>query len=192
VLVGKYLYDPYGNILSRSGPLADANLYRFSSKEFHVASGLVYYLYRSYDSNLQRWLNRDPVEEFGGINLYCFVLNDPANLIDPFGESFWEFFWKKLIWPFDNEQEFWDAMGECAGMCGAMPGGGKNATKISKFSLEKGKEIIANLRRELARLRSLANKTPETKEAIERAQKVLNKAIDKAKQCEEHSRTPKH
>jgi len=34
-----YLYDPYGNILSQSGPLADLNLYRFSSKEFHVASG---------------------------------------------------------------------------------------------------------------------------------------------------------
>ena len=45
-IVAHYLYDPYGNILSQSGPLADANLYRFSSKEFHAASGLVYYLYR--------------------------------------------------------------------------------------------------------------------------------------------------
>jgi hypothetical protein len=31
--VAKYLYDPYGNILSLSGPLAEVNLYRFSSKE---------------------------------------------------------------------------------------------------------------------------------------------------------------
>ena len=45
-IVAHYLYDPYGNILSQSGSLADANLYRFSSKEYHVASGLVYYLYR--------------------------------------------------------------------------------------------------------------------------------------------------
>jgi RHS repeat-associated protein len=65
VIVAHYLYDPYGNILSQSGPLADANLYRFSSKEFHLASGLVYYLYRFYEGSLQRWLNRDPLGEGG-------------------------------------------------------------------------------------------------------------------------------
>src|SRR5207248_799340 len=66
----KYQYDPFGNILSKSGPLADANLYRFSSKEYHPASGLIYYLYRYYEPNLQRWLNRDPIREAGGFNLY--------------------------------------------------------------------------------------------------------------------------
>ena len=30
-VVAKYLYDPFGSILSQSGVLADANLYRFSS-----------------------------------------------------------------------------------------------------------------------------------------------------------------
>ena len=67
-IVAHYLYDPYGNTLSQSGPLADANLYRFSTKEFHVASGVVYYLYRFFDPNLQRWLNRDPIGEWGGFN----------------------------------------------------------------------------------------------------------------------------
>ncbi len=60
-IVAKYLYDAFGNILSKSGLLADANLYRFSSKEAHPISGLVYYLYRYYDPNLQRWSNRDPL-----------------------------------------------------------------------------------------------------------------------------------
>jgi RHS repeat-associated protein len=64
-VVAKYLYDPFGNTLSASGPLADVNLYRFSSKEFHPASGLVCYLYRYYDSGLQRWENRDPLGEIG-------------------------------------------------------------------------------------------------------------------------------
>ena len=59
--VAEYLYDPFGRILGQSGSLADANLYRFSSKESHVNSGLVYYLYRFYDPNLQRWPNRDPL-----------------------------------------------------------------------------------------------------------------------------------
>src|SRR5205085_3309695 len=48
VPVAKYLYDPFGNLLSATGPLAEANLYRFSSKETHVNSGLSYYLYRYY------------------------------------------------------------------------------------------------------------------------------------------------
>ena len=84
-IVAKYLYDPYGNILSQSGPLAGANLYRFSSKEFHANSSLVYYLYRFYDPNLQRWVNRDPVAEQSGISLYAFTLNNPIAIVDDFG-----------------------------------------------------------------------------------------------------------
>jgi RHS repeat-associated protein len=63
VPIAKYLYDPFGNTLSSSGPLADANLHRFSSKEVHANSGLSYYLYRFYLPNMQRWLNRDPLKE---------------------------------------------------------------------------------------------------------------------------------
>jgi RHS repeat-associated protein len=60
-VVAKYLYDAFGNVLSASGLLAEANRYQFSSKEKDLGSGLVYYLYRFYDPNLQRWPNRDPL-----------------------------------------------------------------------------------------------------------------------------------
>jgi RHS repeat-associated protein len=83
--VAKYLYDPYGNTLAQSGILADANNYRFSSKEWNANSGLYYYLYRFYDTYLQRWLNRDPIQEWGGWNLYEFVGNTSPNFIDFFG-----------------------------------------------------------------------------------------------------------
>ena len=43
--------------------------------------------YRFYEPNLQRWLNRDPIGEQGGISLYQFARNDPANTVDAFGES---------------------------------------------------------------------------------------------------------
>ena len=38
-----------------------------------------------YDPNLQRWLNRDPIEEEGGINLYDFADNEPTDEVDPLG-----------------------------------------------------------------------------------------------------------
>jgi RHS repeat-associated protein len=82
-MVALYRYDPFGNTLSESGILADTNVYRFSSKELTVAG--YYYGYRFYDPGLQRWLNRDPLGEIGGFNLYMFVLNDPVTEIDPSG-----------------------------------------------------------------------------------------------------------
>ena len=84
-VVASYRYDPFGNLTGISGPLATGNSQRFSSKEWHGPSGLYYYGYRFYEPNLQRWLNRDPIEEMGGINLYAYVLNDPVNQIDPYG-----------------------------------------------------------------------------------------------------------
>jgi RHS repeat-associated protein len=84
-IVANYKYDPYGRTISSSGSLAAANLYRFSSKELHANSGMYYYLYRFYDPNTQRWLNRDPVGEKGGINLYSFVANKAPTYIDLWG-----------------------------------------------------------------------------------------------------------
>jgi RHS repeat-associated protein len=83
-MVATYRYDPYGNTISSSGTLASANVYRFSSKEL-ISWGFYYYGYRFYDPNLQRWLNRDPIGEPGGLNLYGFVGNDPTGAFDPFG-----------------------------------------------------------------------------------------------------------
>ncbi|MEI7731569.1 MAG: glycohydrolase toxin TNT-related protein [Verrucomicrobiota bacterium] len=84
-IVARYQYDPYGNPLGISGSLADANHYRFSSKEWHPNSGLYYYLYRYYSANLQRWMNADPLGELGGRNLHRFNGNNPVDNVDPFG-----------------------------------------------------------------------------------------------------------
>ncbi len=84
-MVASYRYDPFGNTISSSGTLANANVYRFSSKEIHANSGMYYYGLRFYDPNLQRWISRDPIAERGGINLYGFVLNRPVALVDGLG-----------------------------------------------------------------------------------------------------------
>jgi RHS repeat-associated protein len=88
-VVARYAYDPFGNMIAISGTLANANLYRFSSKEYHPNSGLVYYLYRYYDPNLQRWINRDLLEEYGGLNLFQFALNNPLSCVDRNGLDIW-------------------------------------------------------------------------------------------------------
>jgi hypothetical protein len=41
-----------------------------------------------YDPGTQRWLNRDPVGESGGLNVYSFVASSPVESVDAFGLTF--------------------------------------------------------------------------------------------------------
>jgi len=84
LIVARYEYDSYGNILFAIGSLADANTMQFSSMPKHQ-SGLILFLRRPYDPILQRFLGCDPIQESGGINLYRFVRNNPVNSIDWLG-----------------------------------------------------------------------------------------------------------
>jgi len=96
-----YIYDPYGRYLSGAGTLLTSNVMRFSSKPWvsflssSATSGLYYYGYRVYDPYLQRWMNRDCIAEFGGLNLFCMVENKPLGAIDPDGAKWWE--WIPLV-----------------------------------------------------------------------------------------------
>ena len=87
--VAQYEYDPFGNIINQTGTYADANTFRFSTKYFDVETGLYYYGYRYLDPETGRWLNRDPIEEQGGVNLYVFVGNNAIWFIDPDGRFVW-------------------------------------------------------------------------------------------------------
>jgi RHS repeat-associated protein len=88
-LKAKYKYDAFGRLITSSGTDAASNLYRFSSKELHSNSGLYYYGFRFYDPSLGRWINRDPLGEAGGINLYGFVHNNPNYYADTDGRAAW-------------------------------------------------------------------------------------------------------
>lgn len=74
-----YEYDPFGRSVTATGTYAAANPFRFSTKYTDNETSLVYYGYRYYSPLLGRFINRDPIGEEGGINLYAFCGNDGVN-----------------------------------------------------------------------------------------------------------------
>ena len=83
--VAEYSYDAFGNTLSATGTQASSNTYRYSTKEYFGSVGLYNYGYRFYSPSLGRWINRDPIQEAGGLNLYGAFANDPVNKYDEYG-----------------------------------------------------------------------------------------------------------
>ena len=81
----QYTYDPCGNIIESSGPLADAFSFGFSTKYHDREIGMISYKRRVLRPDFGRWLNRDPIEEDGGVNLYAFCDNSPPCNIDTNG-----------------------------------------------------------------------------------------------------------
>ena len=99
-IAAHYEYDPFGNLTAKSGPYADANPFRFSTKHFDADTGLYDFGLRDYSPVLGRWTGRDPIAELGNAllrdkqyhieikkHLYVFVMNNPIFLNDPFGLS---------------------------------------------------------------------------------------------------------
>ncbi len=86
-VVASYAYDAFGRTAAQSGPMADAFPFRFSTKYYDSETGLYYYGRRYYSPDLGRWINRDPIEEERGVNLYAFCGNNGVNRIDAMGEE---------------------------------------------------------------------------------------------------------
>jgi len=85
----KYEYNAYGQIID-SGGSPNSFAFGFATQYTDRETGLVYYGLRYYSPKHGRFINRDPIEENGGINLYNFVGNSPANGWDMLGMSNWQ------------------------------------------------------------------------------------------------------
>ncbi len=81
----RYAYDAFGKTTKATGPTAQANPYRFSTKPSEAGSGLAFYGYRYYSPEMGRWTARDPIGVTGGINLYLLVRNGSTYRQDRFG-----------------------------------------------------------------------------------------------------------
>ena len=109
IIVARYAYDAWGNVLSETvtASALAGNRYRFQGREYSALTGLYNFRARWYDPMTGRWLSKDPLGLNGGINLYEFCKNTPANFVDPSG--------LKTEKPEENKppiQSFWPPKGE--------------------------------------------------------------------------------
>lgn len=79
-----YSFDPFGRAKRLEG--AQESDFQFAGYYLHTRSSLNLTVARAYNTDLGRFINRDPIAEVAGPNLFAYVDNDPLNLIDPFGE----------------------------------------------------------------------------------------------------------
>ncbi len=99
-LVERYDYDPYGKTYIetwdaeagggsgawvRTTVSAYGNPFGWTGQRYDASVGLYHFQFRSYSPEMGRWIQRDPLRYFGGINLYCYVLSAPVDLIDSLG-----------------------------------------------------------------------------------------------------------
>lgn len=61
------------------------NPFAYTGRELDSDTGLYYYRARYYDSRTGRFLQKDPIGMTGGLNLYRYVRNNPANDTDSLG-----------------------------------------------------------------------------------------------------------
>lgn len=94
-VVGRYDYDPYGRSTTVKNSVPDVN---FTGFYRHSASNLDFAVYRGYDPDLGRWLSRDPIGEYGGVNMYSYVVNGPISSVDPLGYDGIVLFASKAVW----------------------------------------------------------------------------------------------
>lgn len=83
-IAAAYDYSPYGTVV-KTGNLDQP--VQWSGEMNDEELSLVYYNYRYYNSTDGRWINRDPIAEEGGWNLYGFVENNSILEMDILGTA---------------------------------------------------------------------------------------------------------
>ena len=96
LIVGKYIYDAYGNILNINSltAIAEINPYRYKGYYFDSETNLYYCKSRYYSPEIIRWISQDEISyldisSVNGCNLYTYCNNNPIMYIDNSGHIAW-------------------------------------------------------------------------------------------------------
>lgn len=79
----QYDFDTWG--IPKANNVTQDSDFQFCGYYIHSRSGLNLTVFRAYASSMGRWLNRDPIEEGGSVNLFKYVSNLPITHSDPLG-----------------------------------------------------------------------------------------------------------
>ena len=83
--IATYTYDAFGHLIAHTGMYYSKFPHRFSTKWQDDYNEFYDYGYRWYWPRIGRWLNRDPIEEEGGVNLYVACFNSLTTTVDMLG-----------------------------------------------------------------------------------------------------------
>jgi RHS repeat-associated protein len=179
-IVAKYTYDPFGGILSASGPLADANLYRFSTKEYHANSGAYYYGYRFYSPSLQRWLNRDPLGDVASLPLLTAAAAPSADSDSEMTQDEFTHTWIKI------NANLFGGLGnspvgkvDASGLCEGLPAGS------DPFNAPQTVKLATELAEEAGEIAPKAERIAEAAQKAKKAADAARKAAEAAKRAKE-------
>ncbi len=91
--MNKLISDAWGNILSKTGTMADINPFRYRSYYYDTETGFYYLQTRYYDPEIRRFINADNYEliptlagTIGQLNVFAYANNDPIMYTDETGE----------------------------------------------------------------------------------------------------------
>ena len=83
-MVASYEYDPFGNILSATGEMADENPFRYRGYHYDTNTGFYYLQSRYYDPLTCRFINADDTSNLAAngdvvsFNLFAYCGNNPV------------------------------------------------------------------------------------------------------------------
>jgi len=92
-LVEEYRYDVWGNFeaVDQNGDPTSGkpqSPFLFTARKWDPEPGIYYYRARSYSQELGRFMQQDRIGFRGGdLNLARYVVNNPVNFVDPWGQS---------------------------------------------------------------------------------------------------------
>ena len=66
------------------------NPFLFTGQRYDPETGLLYYKHRHDSSFFGRFIQRDPLEYTGGMNLYLYARDNPTRFLDPLGKDAWD------------------------------------------------------------------------------------------------------
>jgi RHS repeat-associated protein len=87
--VERYSYSAFGDVTAQdsigAAVVIPSTRFLYTGREWIAQLGLNDHRNRFYLSSLGRWVNRDPIGEAGGINMYAYVLNSGTMYLDLLG-----------------------------------------------------------------------------------------------------------